>query len=223
MAEFDYQFENLPSKNTEYSSARIRELEQLTQLDRGFFEGKLCLDAGCGNGRYTWAMLQIGAEVHSIDISPKAIEKCRQVNPSSCVQDIMTLQANPIYDFVLCWGVLHHLANPRDAFKKVVHQVKLGGTLHIMVYHAKTQRRYKKLREQWRRLDEKERLELCSKLADEKGGDIHGWYDALNPRYNWGYRPGEIRKWFRQEGFVEITLTQKYNINMRGQRAFLDV
>ena len=28
----------------------------------------------------------------------------------------MNLLPNPIYDFVLSWGVLHHLQDPRDAF-----------------------------------------------------------------------------------------------------------
>jgi len=217
MAEFDFQFEKLPSANIEYNQNRINELEQFTKLDRTFFKGKLCLDAGCGNGRYTWALQQVGANVVSIDVSPKAIEKCKQINPKSHVQDIMKLKPNPIYDFVLCWGVLHHLANPREGFRKVASQVKSNGILHIMVYHKKKQKQYEKLRKKWLKLNMEERLALCKKLVQKKGGDIHGWHDALNPKYNWSYKPKEIREWFQQEGFVEIILTQEFNINMRGQ------
>ena len=33
---------------------------------------------------------------------------------------------NPIYDFVLCWGVLNHVEDPRKAFNIVASQVKNG-------------------------------------------------------------------------------------------------
>jgi len=59
-------------------------------------------------------------------------------------------------------------------------------------------------------------------------GNVRGWWDALNPPYNWSYRPEEVEKWFKEEAFDEITLTKKYsikrygvkkcNINMRGRR-----
>lgn len=55
----------------------------------------------------------------------------------------MDLKHNPIYDFVLCWGVLHHLQEPRRAFSKVASQVKKNnGILHVMLYHNDTQRVY---------------------------------------------------------------------------------
>lgn len=179
---------------------------------------KKCLDAGCGNGRYTYAMLQLGATVESIDISPEAIEACKHVNPKARVFDIMNVQPDPRFDFVFCWGMLHHLKDPRVGFAKVASQVKPDGILHIMVYHKKTQNIYEHGRRIWRTLTVEEKLNLCREMVRRCGGHIHGWWDAYNPQYNWSYEPKEIKRWFEEEGFMKTKLTKKYNINMRGEK-----
>jgi predicted RNA methylase len=67
--------------------------------------GKDCLDAGCGIGRYTYALQKLGARnVNSLDISQEAINKCKEINPNAFVFNIMNLLPNPIYDFVLSWA-----------------------------------------------------------------------------------------------------------------------
>jgi len=88
-----------------------------------------------------------------------------------------------------------------------------------MVYHRDTQAQYEGLREEWRNLPFIERQQMAAKLAEERGGSVHGWWDALNPTYNWGFTPEQVEAWFVTEGFSEVTLTQKYNINMRGQKS----
>lgn len=100
--EFDYQWKNLPDPNIEYTEARIKELLDYTGLNRDFFRSKYCLDVGCGNGRWTWAMLQMKAKVDSFDISPEAVEQCKTINPDAYVFDILNLEPTEKYDFVLC-------------------------------------------------------------------------------------------------------------------------
>jgi len=214
--EFDYQWNNLPSSSTEYSEDRVNEILKFTKLNKNYFKGKKCLDVGCGNGRYTYAMLKLGAEVTSIDISNKAVDACKQVNPNTRLIDIMEFRPNPIYDFVLCWGVLHHLEEPHQGFRKVASQVKPGGILHIMVYHKDTQKIYEEGRRIWHTLNREEKLNYCNKMIDKYGGNLHGWWDAFNPKYNWSYTPKEIKEWFKEEVFKKIKQTQKYNINMKG-------
>ena len=216
--EFDYQWEKLPSPYIGYTKERVKELLDLTKLKSSFFDGKTCLDVGCGNGRYTYAMQQLGAKVTSFDISRRAVESCRKINPQTYRADLMDLTPNPKFDFVLCWGVLHHLPDPRLAFKRAASQVRSGGILHIMVYHKKTQRIYEEGRRIWRKLKTEEKLGLCKRMVEKHGGNLHGWWDAFNPEYNWSFEPKEIKKWFKQEAFKKIKLTKKYNINinMRG-------
>ena len=88
-----------------------------------------------------------------------------------------------------------------------------------MVYHRDTQRPYEKGRRIWKDLSHEERMALCHKKATECGGDVHGWWDAFNPIYNWSYHERDVDKWFREEGFRDIVLTAKYNINRRGVRS----
>ena len=101
-------------------------------------------------------MLKMGSKVDSFDISHEAIEICKKINPNAFVFDLMDLQPTKKYDFVLCWGVLHHVKQPYEGFVKVSSQVKSGGLLHIMVYHKDTQKIYESGRKTWRLLNEKQ-------------------------------------------------------------------
>jgi SAM-dependent methyltransferase len=227
MTDFDYQWKNLPSKDIELNEARIKDFLSFTKIDPDeFIKDKYCLDAGCGSGRFSYAMKRLGArKVDSIDLSPEAIAKCKkEVNPDAYVFNLMDLKPNAVYDFVLCWGVLNHVPDPREAFSKVASQVKKksnsdrnGGILHIMVYHKDTQKPYEEDRKIWSTLSLEERLQLCQQKVDKIGGTVHGWFDALNPDYNWSFSEKEIKKWFEEENFSKIKLVTKHNINMRGE------
>jgi trans-aconitate methyltransferase len=219
--EFDFQWRHLDSKNIEYNSDRVREFLQFTTLDPiRTIRQKYCLDAGCGNGRYTFAMLKIGAmRIDSFDISPEAVEKCKQVNPDARVFNLMDLQSLPRapYEFVFCWGVLNHIENPREGFRKVASQVSSsGGILHIMVYNKNDQLKYDHDRKLWSTLSHEEKLDLCKQRSKTIGGDIHAWWDALNPKYNWSFLPEEVGRWFKEEGFCSIKITQEHQINING-------
>jgi len=219
MKEFDFQWETLPSPQIEYNEDRVREILDLTGLPPDFFKGKTCLDVGCGNGRYTYAMQRLGAKVDCFDISERAVERAKVANPSAYVFDLMDLAPYPKYCFVLCWGVLHHLSDPKEGFRRVASQVRSAGMLHVMVYHRDTQKVYQEGRMKWPKLSNEERMALCKEMIGKHGGNLHGWWDAFNPEYNWSYEPGEIKGWFEEEGFREIKLVKKYNINMRGKKA----
>ena len=193
-----------------------------------FIKNKICLDAGCGSGRWTYAMQELGAKrVDSFDISEEAVKRCKEINSNARVFDIWNLKPNPIYDFVFSWGVLHHTKNTRQAFSKVASQVKKDGMLHVMVYNKENDWAYEGFRgdtcvekhEYWMTLSKQEKIDLCKKMAEKHGENIHLWFDALNPKYNWSHSSDEIEKWFKEEGFSEIKLRMiKQNINMNGIR-----
>ncbi len=219
MADFDYQWKNLPSKFIEYNEDRVKEFLTFTKLNpKKHIQGMDCLDAGCGNGRYSYAMLKLGAKkVVSFDVSEEAIKKCKSVNSNAFVNNIMELEPNPVYDFVLSWGVLHHTPNPHEAFKRVASQVnRENGILHVMLYHKDTQPPYEEGRKIWKDLSEQERIQYCKEKVKQVGGTIHGWYDAFNPTYNFSYIKEDIKIWFKEEGFCKIKLITEFNINMRG-------
>lgn len=221
MENFDWQWEHLTSPDIEYNQDRVKEFLSYIKLRPSYFKNKKCLDAGCGNGRWTYAMQQLGADVTSFDISQSAVNKCHMVNPNAFVMNLLGDKWTGIdlglgYDFVFCWGVLHHLSDPRLGFKNLARVVKHRGIMHIMVYNNKSQQVYEYGRKHWPNWTHKQRIDYCNAIIARRGGNLHGWWDALNPTYNFSYDPKEIKQWFIEEGFKHIKMTKRYNINMRG-------
>ena len=102
--------------------------------------GKLVVDLGCGFGRHAYYAARYGAEVLCIDNAPDAVASaqanCEGLPRVHVVQGDMT---NPpvrdeCADFVFCFGVLHHLADPRAAFGAIKQVLKTNGRLQLWVY-----------------------------------------------------------------------------------------
>ena len=74
----------------------------------------------------------------------------------------MDLTPNPIYYFVVSWGVIHHLQEPRKAFSKVASQVKKR-----MEYWAGCYIIYQKIYEEGQKIRPKlssdQKLDYCKK------------------------------------------------------------
>lgn len=104
------------------------------------FLGQLVLDAGCGFGRHALHAARFGAEVVALDSSPDAVasaaRNCAGMGRVHVVQgDIHHAPlADGIFDLVYCFGVLHHLEQPRDAFAALGALVRPGGRLALWVY-----------------------------------------------------------------------------------------
>lgn len=212
--EFDYQWKNLDSVNLNYSEERITELLFFTGLTSDFFINKKVLDAGCGNGRYTYALQKLGADVKSIDISIEAVNRTKQINSNTEQKSILDC-TNEKYDFILSYGVLHHLQYPIIGFNHLSNLINKGGILHIMVYDTRGQVKYKNYRKQFKRLSLNKKIELCKQLT-EKFGDIHGWFDCLNPKYNYSFTSTQIINLFEMNGFTNVRIITEHNINANG-------
>ena len=109
MPDFDEQWEkvmeekyfNKKKGQFDFTQKRVEEFKKLTGVKDNEFVGKVCLDAGCGPGIWTYAMQKLGAKkVDSFDVSAEAIKRCRKINPDAYVSDILDLKSNPVYDLV---------------------------------------------------------------------------------------------------------------------------
>ena len=198
----------------EFSEKRVEEFRNLIGISKNGLKDKICLDAGCGPGRWTYAMQELGAQrVDSFDISSEAVSRCKEVNQNTSQKDIFELEPSPNYDLVVSWGVLHHTRNTRDAFSKVASQVKKGGMLHVMVYDGFRGNTCVEKHKEWEKLSFEEKIQICKDKVEKVGGDIHGWFDAYNPEFNWSHTPDEVKNWFEEEGFGKVKLRVKSHFN----------
>jgi 2-polyprenyl-3-methyl-5-hydroxy-6-metoxy-1,4-benzoquinol methylase len=106
------------------------------------FEGKRVLDVGCGMGRNPYWMLRAGArELHAVDIDDHSVAAARKnlaEFPNAQVEKRSVYDLSPgvlgTFDRVTCIGVLHHLAAPRDALRRMWDCVEPGGALVLWCY-----------------------------------------------------------------------------------------
>ncbi|GAB4339708.1 MAG: hypothetical protein Kow0099_15030 [Candidatus Abyssubacteria bacterium] len=101
--------------------------------------GLTVLDAGCGNGRFTYQAAQTGAEVFGIDLGwgvQSAFEHMRSLPKVHVLQgDLFRLPFAPAtFDRVFSIGVLMHTGNGGAAFDSLVRTLKPGGLIMARVY-----------------------------------------------------------------------------------------
>lgn len=102
----------------------------------------LTLDAGCGNGAFSFAAFRRGNRVLAIDNDGEKVRRCREfrdflkVDPGRCQFrefDIYKVASfgDAVFDQIICFETLEHLERDQeviDAFAKVLKQ---GGVLHL--------------------------------------------------------------------------------------------
>lgn len=102
--------------------------------------GKLVLDAGCGNGRYTNIAREYGGEVIGIDLSRAVDEAFKNLKGERKIHfvqgDLFKLPfKKETFDFIFSNGVLMHTGNARLAFHSLVSRLSKNGTITIHLYH----------------------------------------------------------------------------------------
>ena len=128
------------SRHLHFREELVEQWLQDVQLPRDYFKGKLVLDAGCGSGRWTYAMALLGATVVAVDFTEGGVQVTHQATAER--ENVTVIQASiarlPFkyerFDFVVSWGVLHHTPDTKQAFERLVPLVKKQGQLYVMVY-----------------------------------------------------------------------------------------
>ncbi len=226
---FEYQWASTSDGNWAENHPEIKEREpklvcQFTGLSSDWFAGKKVLDAGCGSGRFSWAMASMGATVMALDQSESAVDNTKRVCEESgsrvAVQrHDLTQPVDLAAEFDLVWsfGVLHHTGNTYQAFKNVASLVKPGGGIFLMLYGEPTGNdpgefvyyaEVEKLRRATCAMSFDERLEHITAL---KGAEAGGWFDAVSPEINDTYSFYEIQLWLSRAGFTDIRRTMQHS------------
>ena len=185
-------------------------------LNRDFFEGKLCLDAGSGSGRATHSMLALGADrVCSIDAGEgcvrNTLERNREFADRLEVKLASVLEIpypDESFDFVFCDGVLHHTTGPERGFSELVRVLKpggeivmgvygRGGLMNFGIYFARCFRHI---------IPKKLTLAVCKLLSRNPVF----WYTIIDPMYvpiRENYYEREVREWFTRHGLENVVRT----------------
>jgi ubiquinone/menaquinone biosynthesis C-methylase UbiE len=118
-----------------------------TRLDRsgvslGDLSSQRALDAGCGGGRYSFALKSLGfGEVSGIDFSQLNIDNALKRKESKGISDINFQIGNVLdlpfedssFDFVFSNGVLHHTESTIKGLKEIRRVLKLKGKAWLYV------------------------------------------------------------------------------------------
>lgn len=102
----------------------------------GIKPGDTVLEVGCGAGRYTLLLAEMGVLVEGLDLAPKVLEQLRSFNDTGReiplhAFDILDCPASMDgkYDSVIGFFVLHHVHDLQACFARMAQLVKRGGTL----------------------------------------------------------------------------------------------
>ncbi len=212
-------------------------LSYIFPITKEFFNGKLVLDAGCGAGRHSYFAAKYGAGVVAFDISSRAVDAAAKnlegLPGTLAVQaDIYDLPTNwnNRFDYVISIGVIHHLPDPQDGFRRLIKTIKPGGAISIWVYGRKDNRLAMYLFEPLRRvstllphrllyvlsfvgavvLDTINRLKVpifknytCFPFKT-KWNDVFDVFSVPSAKY---YTTDDIQGWFKQAGLKDIQVS----------------
>lgn len=110
-------------------------------------QGKDFLDIGCGSGLFSLVARKLGANVHSFDYDPQAVECAKELKSryfnnddkwvieEGSVLDDSYVRKLGNFNVVYSWGVLHHTGDMYKAFENIVDTVKKESQLYIAIYN----------------------------------------------------------------------------------------
>ncbi|MBY0521842.1 MAG: class I SAM-dependent methyltransferase [Gemmataceae bacterium] len=101
---------------------------------------KSILDAGCGNGRYSWFLLRhadADAKLTAFDLSQQMLKRAharlKSERVSHVAADLTKLPyADASFDAVVCGWVLEHLPDPRPGLHELARVLRPGGKLLLL-------------------------------------------------------------------------------------------
>ena len=108
-------------------------------LPESYFRDKVVVDLGCGNGRLgrfvlpqarAYVGVELSEAIMAFQVPEAAAGKAKLVRAS--LEDLPLLDR--IADVVICWGVVHHVADFRAALAEIRRIVRPGGSVLIYVY-----------------------------------------------------------------------------------------
>jgi len=105
-----------------------------------YFKNKNILEAGCGGGRFSYALSRLGPKkVTGIDFGVDGLKNARQKFKASNLEfkkaNVLDIPyKDNTFDFVLSNGVIHHTENFEKGLHEVIRVCKPGGDIYLYLY-----------------------------------------------------------------------------------------
>ena len=225
---FNEQWKELPSgpfllSDKWFKSNVVKILsEQELLIHPSWFKGKKILDAGCGNGRWSYAFSKLDSNLTCVDQSLEALGSTKreisifnnkQTFINSDLENIYNHLSKESYDLVFSWGVLHHCKSFNKALKNILNLVKEGGIIYLYLYgkesHSfeeeidlfKDRLKYNLI------LNNEERKKFLLSKINGKRENLHIVHDIYAPLINRRFTFAEIKKILLSYGFEDIKQT----------------
>ncbi|MBU0649368.1 class I SAM-dependent methyltransferase [Patescibacteria group bacterium] len=229
---YDHLFTAYSDKLFDESVELFFKRHKMWNIDLDWFRDKVCLDAGCGGGRFVVALSRLGAKkVYGVDISKDAVRVARgrvaergfadrtEIKNASVLE--IPLEDNSV-DYVVCSGVILLSPEPYKAFLELNRVLKSGGKMFLSVYGKGGLK--------WLAND-LFRYTICKIIpfgAMEKIWQFAGV--PANKRYNMldnlytpltkRFTEKEIRQWFTDNGYTDLRRVkfERYDYETLGSR-----
>jgi SAM-dependent methyltransferase len=201
-------------------------------------EGKIFGDIACGTGlmMLDYALEFPATEFVGYDISPSSVELANHylqeagiTRARSYVKNIMELDDVGRFTYIVSWGTVHHLPDPREAIRLLSRALVPGGVLRIGVYgyYGNEERRIQQAIVQAIINDDMDFQERIQAVRDWITGDERFRNDYTAPPVdvnddNWvvdeflhvweqHLKLGEVVCWLEEAGLRVLRLTDYYD------------
>ncbi|MFY9493283.1 MAG: class I SAM-dependent methyltransferase [Minisyncoccia bacterium] len=180
-----------------------------------WFKNKICLDVGCGQGRFVVALGRLGAaRVIGVDVNEAGLEAGRNRKWAKELSNIELMNSSAgdlpfldnYFDYVICSGVLLLMPEPKKGFDELVRVAKPGGRIFLSMYGKGG---LKWLTNDFFRFFLKRWIPFKTaytvfKVIGVPPNKRYNLLDNLYTPYTHRYTETEIRNWFEKAGFENI-------------------
>ena len=183
-------------------------------LPQDFFSNKNIVDVGCGNGRIGRLVAPLAKQYTGLDLSQSVYAFPSYLNTKNVTlvrasgTDLPLKDA--LADVTICWGVLHHMDQPKKALSELLRVTKPGGSILIFIYSTAYRGR-KNLNQFAKNLSNESSHELLVSVSDcldtwrevdqfyadslsknlfmsvkkSREWQVFQWFDGITPQYHW--------------------------------------
>lgn len=213
--------------------------EQELLLRPDWFASKRVLDAGCGNGRWTYGLSTLGTDLTSVDANDSALVAAREATEGltntrrfvrTSLEDLGSALAGEQFDLVFCWGVAHHCVRFNTVLDNLAAAVAPGGMLYLYLYGRDTISAEDELRTFRHRvaynvlMDDDERRRFLLRKAHGNRDLVHSMHDIFAPLVNRRFTFAQTAAMLAARGFTDAVQTIDHTeVFVRATRGDIDL